>query len=149
LVGSKSVQQFTRRWINKMSVIITPSGKKIDSTAVYNNFKYRIEETPKTTRLIEVFLGDEVIVGEVRNWKRELIRKIDKWFSEKDERERGYRLFLALKILNKLSKPYKTNHYLQVMKELTLEESIFWVWQFHSYKSKAINAFKCIHLNDY
>jgi hypothetical protein len=130
-----------------MNVIVTPSGKLIESTAVYNNFKYRIEETSKTTRLIEVFLGDEVIVGEVRSWKRELIRIIEKWFSEKDERERGYRLFLALKVLNNLTQPNKTNQYLQVMRELSLEESIFWVWQYHSYYNKAIHAFKYIHLN--
>ncbi len=132
-----------------MNEIISPSGKPITSTAVYNNFKYRFEETPKTLRLVEVFLGDEAVIGEVRGWKRDLLRTVDKWFSDKDERERGYRLFLAIKILNKINEPYKTNRYLQVMKEITLEESIFWVWQYHSYSIKAINAFKCIHLNEF
>lgn len=132
-----------------MSTVITPSGKKVISTAVYDNFKYRLEETPKTLRLVEVFLGDEAIIGEVRDWKRDLINRVDQWFSDKDERERGYRLFLAFKVLNKISKPRKTHRYLQVMKDLTLEEAIFWVWQYHAYKGKAVNAFKAIHLNTY
>jgi len=78
-----------------------------------------------------------------------LLRALDVWFSGKDERERGYRLFLAIKVLNKINDPHKANRYLQVMKELTLEESVFWVWQYHSYHSKAVNAFNCIHLNDF
>jgi len=44
---------------------------------------------------------------------------------------------------------HKINKYLQVMKELTLEESIFWVWQYHSYGIKAINALKYIHFTNW
>ncbi len=129
---------------NKVSL----SGKTVTSTAIYNNFKYKLEETTKTLRLVEVFLGDEAVIGEVRGWKRNIIRIINKWFNDKDERERGYRLFLAIKVLNKINESHKTNKYLQVMKELTLEESIFWVWQYHSYNDKAVNAFRCIHMNN-
>ena len=132
-----------------MNKTITPTGKTITSTALYNNFKYMLEETPKTLRLVEIFLGDVAVIGEVRGWKRTLLRTVSNWFIDKDERERGYRLFLALKVLNKISAPFKTNRYLLAMKELTLEETIFWVWQYHSYDNKAINAFKCIHLNDF
>ena len=57
-----------------MNEIITLSGKTVTSTAIYNNFKYRLEETPKTLRLVEIFLGDEVIIGEVRGWKRNLLK---------------------------------------------------------------------------
>lgn len=129
-----------------MNQTITPSGKSITSTAIYNNFKYIVEETPKTLRLVEIFLGDQIIIGNVRGWKCALLRSISNWYLDKDERERGYRLFLAIKILNKLNEPSKTNRFLQVMKELTLEETIFWVWQYHSYQNKAVNAFKHIHM---
>ena len=129
-----------------MNETITRPGITVACTAVYNNFKYRLDETPKTLRLVEVFLGDEAVIGKVLGWKRNLLRTVDTWFSDKDERERGYRLFLAIKVLNKLNKPYKTSRYIHVMKEITLEESIFWVWQYHSYNIKAVNAFKCIHL---
>ena len=130
-----------------MQNTVSPSGRMVQSTAVYDNFKYKIVETPKTLRLVETFLGDEVVVGEVRGWKISLLRHLDDWLYDKDERERGYRLFLAVKILNKIRKLKKTSIYMRVMKGLTLEETIFWVWQYHSYNSKAISAFKCIHLN--
>lgn len=123
------------------------SRRTIQSTAVYDNFRYRLEKTPKTIRLVEIFLGNEAAVGEVRGWKTHLLRHVDDWFKDKDERERGYRLFLAVKVLNKIHRPTKTSTYLQAMKALTLEEAIFWVWQYHSYNSKAINAFQCIHIN--
>ena len=124
------------------------SSRTVPSTAVYDNFKYRLKITPKTIRLVELFLGNEAVVGEVRGWKTHLFRYVNDWFKEKDERERGYRLFLAVKVLNKIREPKKTSTYLQAMKELTLEEVIFWVWQYHSYNSRAIYAFKCIHLNE-
>lgn len=126
---------------------VLPTGRRVQNTAVYDNFRYRLEETPKTLRLVEIFLGNEVIVGEVRRWKRPPLQLVGEWLKEKDERERGYRLFLAVKVLNKIHKPRKVDAYVRVMKELTLEEAIFWVWQYHTYNGKAVNAFKCIHLN--
>ena len=45
-----------------MQNTVTPSGRMVQSTAVYDNFKYKIVETPKTLRLVETFLGDEVVV---------------------------------------------------------------------------------------
>ena len=125
---------------------ITSSNRMVQSTAVYDNFRYRLERTPKTIRLVEMFLGNEAVVGEVRGWKTHLFRHVNDWFKEKDERERGYRLFLAVKVLNKIREPRKTSAYLRAMKGLTLEEAIFWVWQYHSYNRKAITAFNCIHL---
>ena len=124
------------------------SSRRVQSTAVYDNFRYRLEITPKTIRLVEMFLGNEAVVGEVRGWKTHMLRLVDDCFKDKDERERGYRLFLAVKVLNKIREPRKTSAYLKAMKELTLEETIFWVWQHHSYNGRAINAFKCIHLNE-
>ncbi|MCW3988813.1 MAG: hypothetical protein NWE88_01910 [Candidatus Bathyarchaeota archaeon] len=127
---------------------ITSCSRTVQSTAVYDNFRYRLEKTPKTVRLVEMFLGNEAVIGEVRGWKTHLFRHVDDWFIDKDERERGYRLFLAIKVLNKIHEPRKTSTYLQAMKELTLEEAIFWVWQYHSYNGRAVNAFKCIHLSE-
>ena len=131
-----------------MQNTIPSSRRTIQSTAVYDNFRYRLENTPQTIRLVEMFLGNEAVVGEVRGWKTHLLRHVDDCFKDKDERERGYRLFLAVKVLNKIREPRKTSAYLKAMKELTLEETIFWVWQHHSYNGRAINAFKCIHLNE-
>lgn len=120
--------------------------KLMESTELYDNFKYKLVETPKTIKLIEIFIGNEAIIGQVRSWKTEVLKNISKTFDEKDERERGYRLFLTVKVLNRLRNGSKIPIFLKVMRELTLEETIFWVWQYHSHGRKAINAFNCIHL---
>lgn len=116
------------------------------STVLYDNFKYSLKKTPKTLKLVESFIGNETEIGQVRVWRRHILLKIDRFFRGKDERERGYRLFLAVKALNRLKNVTKTPMFMRVMRELTLEEAIFWVWQYHSYGNKAINAFNCIHL---
>lgn len=122
--------------------------KPVKSNIVYNNFTYELDKTPKTLRLTEMFLGNKTTIGEVRSWKRPLLQELAFEFKEKDERELGYRLFLAIKVLNKVRQTRKSTAFLNVMKELTLEETVFWVWQYHSYRGRAINAFKCIHLNE-
>ena len=116
------------------------------STALYDNFRYNLIETPKTLKLVENFIGNEATIGQVRAWKRYMLSEIDRCFEGKDERERGYRLFLAVKALNRLKDMAKIPMFMRVMRELTLEEAIFWVWQYHSHGNKAINAFNCIHL---
>ena len=40
-----------------------------ESTQLYENFKYKLVETPKTIKLIEIFLGNEAEIGQVRSWK--------------------------------------------------------------------------------
>lgn len=117
-----------------------------ESTQLYENFKYKLVETPKTIKLIEVFIGNEAEIGQVRSWKTYVLKNINKTFEDKDERERGYRLFLVVKALNRLKNGPKVPRFIKVMRELTLEETIFWVWQYHSHGKKAINAFNCIHL---
>ena len=119
----------------------------IPSTALYDNFRYRLIETPKTLKLIESFIGNEAEIGRVGAWRRHMLAEIDRWFIGKDERERGYRLFLTVKTLNRLKDTAKAPIFMRVMRELTLEEAIFWVWQYHSHGNKAINAFNCIHLS--
>ena len=116
------------------------------STILYDNFKYTLKETPKTLKLIESFIGNEATIGQVRVWRRHVLLKINQLSRGKDERERGYRLFLAVKTLNRLKNVTKAPMFMRVMRELTLEEAIFWVWQYHSHGNKAINAFNCIHL---
>ena len=116
------------------------------STVLYDNFRYSLRETPKSLKLVENFIGNEATIGQVRAWKRHILSEIDRWFIGKDERERGYRLFLAVKALNRLKDATKASVFVRVMRELTLEETIFWVWQYHSHGNKAINAFNCIHL---
>lgn len=119
----------------------------ISSTALYDNFRYSIIETPKSLKLIENFIGNEAEIGQVRSWKRHMLAEIDRCFEGKDERERGYRLFFTVKALNRLKDAAKAPTFMRVMRELTLEEVIFWVWQYHSHGNKAINAFNCIHLS--
>lgn len=118
----------------------------VSSTALYDNFRYRLIETPKSIKLIEAFIGNDAEIGQVRAWKRHVLAETDRFFGGKDERERGYRLFLAVKALNRLKDVAKVPLFMRVMRELTLEETIFWVWQYHSHGNKAINAFNCIHL---
>jgi len=117
-----------------------------ESTQLYENFKYKLVETPKTIKLIEIFIGNEAEIGQVRSWKTYVLKNISKTFEDKDERERGYRLFLVVKALNRLKNGPKVPRFIKVMRELSLEETIFWVWQYHSHGKKAINAFNCIHL---
>ena len=115
---------------------------------LYDNSTYHLSETPHTTRVIESFIGNESIVGEVRSWRRRLLSVIDTHFQEQDNRERGYRLCLAVKLLNELRSQGKAYRYLDLMKRLTLEEVIFWIWQYNSYGSRAITALKTIHIHD-
>ena len=118
----------------------------ISSTTLYENFRYSLIEMPKSLKLVESFTGNEATIGQVRVWKKHILAEIDRYFGDKDERERGYRLFLAVKALNRLKDVAKAPMFMRVMRELTLEEAIFWVWQYHSHGNKAINAFNCIHL---
>lgn len=133
---------------------------------LYDNFKYRVEThidplsrrqrgvcedrraaPPKKARcvLIESFLGKESIVGSVEGWRINALLDVDRHFSESDNRERGYRLFLAVKLLQTVNQP-KAWAAIEVLKGLTLEETIFWVWQYHSYGNRALGALKHIHL---
>lgn len=117
-----------------------------ENTQLYENFKYKLVETPKTIKLIEIFIGNEAEIGQVRSWKTYVLKNISKTFEDKDEREKGYRLFLVIKALNRLRNGPKVPLFMKVMREISLEETIFWVWQYHSYGKKAINAFNCIHI---
>lgn len=117
------------------------------SHLLYDNSMYCISETEHTTRLEENFLGNIHVLGEVRGWKRRMIRFLDRHFEDADNRERGNRLFLAIKLLNDLKSPKKSVSYLDLMKRLTLEETIFWVWQFNSYGARAIAGIKAMHLS--
>ena len=117
-----------------------------ESTQLYENFKYKLVETPKTIKLIEIFIGNEAEIGRCGSWKTYVLKNISKTFEDKDEREKGYRLFLTIKALNRLRNGSKVPLFLKVMREITLEETIFWVWQYHSHGKKAISAFNCIHM---
>ena len=118
-----------------------------ESAAPYRNFKYRIIETPRYTRLLECFLGTETVIGQVGGWRRKKLTEIARLLDGKDERERGYRLFLALNLLKRIDNTRKVGAFWRAMNEITLEEAIFWVWQYHSYGKVALNAFNCIHIN--
>lgn len=100
----------------------------------------------QTVSLSESFQGHEVIVGKVFGWRANVFEEFAESLANRDEREKGYRLFLTLQVLKTLRVRRKTNHFLRAVTELSLEEVIFWVWQFHSYGKLALNAFKCIHL---
>ncbi len=151
--GSKT-QDKTRASAQNMNILL------------YDNFKYRVEThidppsrrqrgvcedrgaaPPKKARcmLIESFLGKESIVGTVEGWRMNALLEVDRHFSESDNRERGYRLFLAVKLLQTVKEP-KAWAAVEVLKGLTLEETIFWVWQYHSYGNRALGALKHIHL---
>lgn len=116
------------------------------STQLYENFNYKLVETPKSVKLVEVFIGKETVIGQVRSWKVFVLNNISEFFKDRDEREKGYRLFLVIKALNSLRDGAKVPRFVKVMKEITLEETIFWVWQYHSHGRRAINAFNCIHM---
>ena len=117
------------------------------STQLYENFNNKLVETPKTVKLIEVFIGKETVIGEVRSWKVFVLKNISEFFMDRDEREKGYRFFLVIKALNGLRNGAKVPRFVKVMKEITLEETIFWVWQYHSHERRAINAFNNIHMS--
>jgi len=116
------------------------------STQLYENFNYKLVETPKSVKLVEVFIGKETTIGQVRSWKVFVLKNISEFFKDRDEREKGYRLFLVIKALNSLRDGAKVPRFVKVMKEITLEETIFWVWQYHSHGRRAINAFNSIHM---
>jgi len=117
------------------------------SSAPYRNFRYRIVETPRYAKLLECFLGTEAVIGQVCGWRMRILKEIARWLEGKDERERGYRLFLALNLLKRIDDTRKVGAFLRAMNEITLEEAIFWVWQYHSYGTAALNAFNCVHMN--
>jgi hypothetical protein len=117
------------------------------SSAPYRNFRYRIVETPRYAKLLECFLGTETVIGQVGGWRIRILREIARGLEGKDERERGYRLFLALNLLKSIDDTRKVGIFWRAMNEITLEETIFWVWQYHSYGKAALNAFNCIHMN--
>jgi hypothetical protein len=131
----------------RSSIVSREIISKSNYSGPYRNFKYRIVETPWRVKLLESFLGTETVMGQVSGWKRSLFTEVARVFQEKDERERGYRLFLALNVLRCIDDRRKMSSFLKAMNEMTLEETIFWVWQYHSYGRAAINALKCIHLN--
>ena len=116
------------------------------STQLYENFNYKLVETPKSVKLVEVFIGKETVIGQVRSWKVFVLNNISEFFKDRDEREKGYRFFLVIKALNGLRNGAKVPRFIKVMKEITLEETIYWVWQYHSHGRRAINAFNCIHM---
>ena len=117
------------------------------STQLYENFNYKLVDTPKSVKLVEVFIGNEIVIGQVRSWKVFVLKNISNFYMDKDEREKGYRLFLVIKALNSLRNGAKVPRFIKIMKEITLEETIFWVWQYHSHGRRAINAFNSIHMS--
>jgi hypothetical protein len=118
-----------------------------NSHLLYDNSMYYLVDTNHTTRLEEDFLGNIHVRGEVRGWKRRLLRLLDYHFKDTDNRERGNRLYLSVKLLNELRSPKHSVDYLELMKRLTLEETIFWVWQFNSYGKRAIAGIKAMHMS--
>ncbi len=126
--------------------IMTNKQLRESSTQLYENFNYKLVDTPKSVKLVEVFIGKETVIGQVRSWKVYVLKNIADYYSDKDEREKGYRLFLTIKALNGLRNGAKVPRFVEVMKRLTLEETIFWVWQYHGHGRRAINAFNCIHM---
>jgi len=114
---------------------------------LYKNFSYKLKKTKHSLQLIENFISNEIIIGRVFHWKAMLLLKINEWYQDKDERERGYRLFFAIKVLNSMSQSSSIHNFLRSMKEITLEEVIFWVWQYSIYGKKAIGAYNFIHMN--
>ncbi|MBN1683204.1 hypothetical protein JW865_06600 [Candidatus Bathyarchaeota archaeon] len=120
--------------------------EKEDRVQLYKNFSYELVRTKRSVKLIENFLNNEIEIGRVYTWKAMLLSQIDDFYCKSDERERGYRLYLAIKLLNNMKKSDKIYSFIRSMKELSLEEAIFWVWQYNIYNNKAIDAFKIIHM---
>ncbi len=116
------------------------------SHTTYQNFQYLVLKKGQTVSLSESFQGHEVIVGKVSGWRAKVFDEFAESLVNSDERERGYRLFLTLQLLKCLKTRRKTNHLFRAITGLSLEEVIFWVWQFHSYGNSALNAFNCIHM---
>ena len=147
MVQSKCLQVSTKELWNDETLNNTKLLKEIETNRgiLYKNFSYKIKKTKKSVQLIEVFLGNEAIIGKVVGWKTIIFSKIDEWYKDKDERERGYRLFFAIKILNNMNNNSSTHDFLLSMKEISLEEVIFWVWQYSIYNDRAVKAFKTIH----
>jgi hypothetical protein len=132
--------------VTSSSLLIVNEGReKYDS--VRNNFHYKVVETANSVKLIETFLNSEKIIGQARNWKKKVFLQFALSQPETDERQKGYRLFLALKVLAEVKETKDVYTFLRVMNELTLEEVIFWVWQYHSYGKCAIAALKKIHFH--
>lgn len=97
--------------------------------------------------LVERFAGTERVVGYAEGWRAAALKMIDEHFAEKGGRERGFRLFLALKSLRTVD-ARRGAEMLDALKKMTLEETIFWVWQYHSYGDRAIGAMKHIHMSE-
>jgi hypothetical protein len=126
-------------------LIVKEGEQRYDS--VRNNFHYKVVETANSVMLVETFLNYEKIIGHARSWKKKVFLQFAHSLLETDERQKGYRLFLALKLLGEVKETRNAYTFLRVMNELTLEEVIFWVWQYHSYGKCAIAALKKIHFN--
>lgn len=129
-----------------MITTVTVERPYTESHTTYQNFRYLVRKRGQSISLSESFQGHEVMVGKVFGWRAKTFNELSEFLSNRDERERGYRLFLALQVLKGLKKRRKVNHFLVAVTQLSLEEVIFWVWQFHSYGKPAINAFNCIHM---
>lgn len=115
---------------------------------LYDNLRYEVRsfgKDGKKVALIERFLGEERVVGAVGSWRMAALQELDRHFSDRDGRERGFRLFLAAKMLTTVE-ARRGHKAFEALKRLTLEETIFWVWQYHSYGERAIGAMKHIHL---
>ena len=113
---------------------------------LYANFKYKVKVSNKSVQLFEVFLGNEILIGRVYGWKSTLFKQVISWYTNINEREKGYRFYLAIKLLNTMNKKSSVYHYLKIMKEITLEEVIFWVWQYSIYNKKSLKGFMRIHM---
>ncbi|MGF3499631.1 MAG: hypothetical protein ACQXXL_08465, partial [Candidatus Methanosuratincola sp.] len=141
--------------------------KRAKNRLLYDNFRYEVRPVPlnaarrckgddagedcrsgckKRVALIEIFAGSESVIGCLEGWRGAALEELDRYFLDKDGRERGFRLFLALKSLRTVD-ARRGPELFDVLRRLTLEETIFWVWQYHSYGERAIGAMKHIHMN--
>ncbi len=116
------------------------------TTALYDNCTYTLHRTAQTVRLVQHFLSEQNVMGAVRDWRVPLLEAVERASRDRNERERGYRLRLALKVLNSLRSPQEAPRFLEAMRRITLEEAIFWNWQYNTYGRDAIRAFKTIHM---
>lgn len=118
-----------------------------ESYGHYQNFKYRIVKSGRYIQLVEYCHDTEIVVGQVSGWRGQLFSELVQMYEGKNEREKGYRLFLALALLKRIKDRKKLGIFARAIVNITLEETIFWVWQYHSYGTIALTAFKCIHIN--
>jgi len=118
------------------------SGSKSRSTSGSND----TSKSRKRVALIERFAGSERVIGYLEGWRATALQELDRHFADKDGRERGFRLFLALKSLRTVDARRGPDLF-EALRRMTLEETIFWVWQYHSYGERAIGAMKHIHMN--